>query len=60
MDLSNNEKGYYLSLFVEPNKETVELYNSQNWDEFYDYYFEKTAKDRKSSNYNQLDPFFSY
>jgi hypothetical protein len=60
MDLSNNEKGYYLSLFVEPNKETVELYNSKNWDEFYDYYFEKTAKDRKSLNYNQLDPFFSY
>ena len=60
MDLSNNEKGYYLSLFVEPNKETSKLFNSKNWDEFYDYYFEKTAKDRKTSSYNQLDPFFSY
>lgn len=60
MDLSDDEKGYYLSLFVEPNKETVKLYNSENWDAFYDYYFEKTAKDRKASSYNELDPLFSY
>jgi hypothetical protein len=49
MDLSDKEKGYYLSLYISSiSKEAQSILDEYGYEAFYQYYFEKTAEDRKN------------
>ena len=48
MNLSDKEKGYYLSLYISSiSKEAQEILDKKGYAAFYRYYYEKTADDRK-------------